>query len=180
MESRKAELLQRIESDRDVLIDFLRRFIRCPSPNPPGDTGEAAGHIRNLLDQRPAPGVLRPALAVADREHVDMAVECEVVARLRGRERRDDVRHRLLRRDHAIFDAAPIQQIADMRRRRARVAGWVGAGAADESAQKIDQHVAVALDPLQQLILATRHLPILPGDSISSSLGRRKPAAQGA
>ena len=52
MESRKAELLQRIESDRDVLIDFLRRFIRCPSPNPPGDTGEAAGHIRNLLDQR--------------------------------------------------------------------------------------------------------------------------------
>ena len=35
MESRKAELLQRVESDRDVLIDFLRRFIRCPSPNPP-------------------------------------------------------------------------------------------------------------------------------------------------
>ena len=52
MESRKAELLQRVESDRDVLIDFLRRFIRCPSPNPPGDTREAAGHIRNLLDQR--------------------------------------------------------------------------------------------------------------------------------
>ena len=38
MESRKAELLQRVESDRDVLIDFLRGFIRCPSPNPPGDT----------------------------------------------------------------------------------------------------------------------------------------------
>lgn len=35
MDSRKAELLQRIESDRDVLIDFLRGFIRCPSPNPP-------------------------------------------------------------------------------------------------------------------------------------------------
>src|SRR5438045_5175380 len=52
MDSRKAELLQRIESDRDVLIDFLRGFIRCPSPNPPGDTREAAGHIRNLLDRR--------------------------------------------------------------------------------------------------------------------------------
>ena len=35
MESRKAELLQGVESDRDILIDFLRRFIRCPSPNPP-------------------------------------------------------------------------------------------------------------------------------------------------
>ena len=30
MESRKDELLQRVENDRDVLIDFLRRFIRCP------------------------------------------------------------------------------------------------------------------------------------------------------
>ena len=50
MESAKAELLQRVESDRDVLIDFLRRFIRCPSP--PGDTRKAAAHIRDLLDQR--------------------------------------------------------------------------------------------------------------------------------
>jgi succinyl-diaminopimelate desuccinylase len=49
MESRKAELLERIESDREVLLDFFRRFIRCPSPNPPGDTREAAGHIRQLL-----------------------------------------------------------------------------------------------------------------------------------
>ena len=52
MESRKAELLQRVESDRDVLIDFLRGFIRCPSPNPPGDTRAAAAHIRELLDRR--------------------------------------------------------------------------------------------------------------------------------
>ena len=42
MESAKAELLQRVESDRAVLIDFLRRFIRCPSPHPPGDTRAAA------------------------------------------------------------------------------------------------------------------------------------------
>ena len=52
MESRKAELLQRIESDRGLLIDFLRRFIRCSSPNPPGDTRAAAAHIRDLLDRR--------------------------------------------------------------------------------------------------------------------------------
>ena len=49
METRKAELLQRIESDREVLLAFLRDFIRCPSPNPPGDTREAADHIRRLL-----------------------------------------------------------------------------------------------------------------------------------
>jgi hypothetical protein len=32
MESRNAELLQRIESHREVLLDFFRRFIRCPTP----------------------------------------------------------------------------------------------------------------------------------------------------
>ena len=49
MEVRKAELLERIESDREVLLDFFRSFIRCRSPNPPGDTREAAAHIRQLL-----------------------------------------------------------------------------------------------------------------------------------
>lgn len=51
-ESRKAKLLERIEDRRDVLVEFLRGFIRCPSPNPPGDTREAAAHIRRLLRQR--------------------------------------------------------------------------------------------------------------------------------
>src|SRR5215831_2490000 len=54
MEGRKAELLQRIESDREVLLDFFRRFIRCPSPNPPGDTREAADHIRQFLTRHRA------------------------------------------------------------------------------------------------------------------------------
>ena len=49
MEGRKAELLDRIESDRGVLLDFFRRFIRCRSPNPPGDTREAAAHISQFL-----------------------------------------------------------------------------------------------------------------------------------
>ena len=49
MQGRKAELLQRIESDREVLLDFFRRFIRCPSPNPPGDTREAAASHPQLL-----------------------------------------------------------------------------------------------------------------------------------
>lgn len=52
MDVRKTELLQRIESDREVLLDFLRGFIRCPSPNPPGDTREAAQHICRHLTRR--------------------------------------------------------------------------------------------------------------------------------
>jgi hypothetical protein len=35
IESRKPELLQRIESDREVLLSFLRDFIGCPSPSLP-------------------------------------------------------------------------------------------------------------------------------------------------
>ncbi len=54
MKGRKFELLRRIESDREVLLDFLRGFIRCPSPNPPGDTRLAADHIRHLLEQHGA------------------------------------------------------------------------------------------------------------------------------
>jgi succinyl-diaminopimelate desuccinylase len=52
MEDRKAKLLARIEADRDLLIGFLRDFIRCASPNPPGDTRAAAAHISRLLDAR--------------------------------------------------------------------------------------------------------------------------------
>lgn len=52
MEDLKARLLAYIERDRRLLLDFLQRFIRCASPNPPGDTREAAMHIRRLLDER--------------------------------------------------------------------------------------------------------------------------------
>ena len=54
MEGRKAKLLQRVESDREVLLDFFRQFIRCPSPNPPGDTRQAAHHVRQLLEKHRA------------------------------------------------------------------------------------------------------------------------------
>lgn len=52
MDSHKTRLLEQIDSDRDELIGFLRGFIRCASPNPPGDTREAAAHILKLLDAR--------------------------------------------------------------------------------------------------------------------------------
>ena len=50
MEPEKRRLLERIEQDRELLIDFLQEFIRCPTPNPPGDTRTAARHVQKLLD----------------------------------------------------------------------------------------------------------------------------------
>jgi succinyl-diaminopimelate desuccinylase len=44
-------LLNWIDEDRHRLIGFLQRFIRAKSPNPPGDTREAAACIRNFLDE---------------------------------------------------------------------------------------------------------------------------------
>lgn len=46
----KQELLSWVDRDRDMLIRFLQDFIRCKSPNPPGDTLEAAAHVRKALD----------------------------------------------------------------------------------------------------------------------------------
>ena len=51
MDATKQSLLRRIEADREVLIDFLRGFIRCKSPNPPGDTREVAAYVRGFLDR---------------------------------------------------------------------------------------------------------------------------------
>jgi succinyl-diaminopimelate desuccinylase len=45
----KANLLAAIERDREEIIEFLRGFIRKRSPNPPGDTREAAAYIGNVL-----------------------------------------------------------------------------------------------------------------------------------
>ena len=33
------------------MIDFLRGFIRCKSPNPPGDTTEVAAYVRAFLNR---------------------------------------------------------------------------------------------------------------------------------
>jgi succinyl-diaminopimelate desuccinylase len=51
----KKVLLGWIDEDRDILIDFLSRFIQAKSPDPPGDTREAAGHIKRHLDQKGLP-----------------------------------------------------------------------------------------------------------------------------
>ena len=34
-----------IDEDRDMLVAFLRAFVRCKGPNPPGDTRSTADFI---------------------------------------------------------------------------------------------------------------------------------------
>jgi len=49
LSTQRQELLDGIERDRDRLIQFLRDFVRCKGPNPPGDTRSTAEFItRNL------------------------------------------------------------------------------------------------------------------------------------
>jgi len=84
-----------------------------------------------------------------DREHADVAVQCEVPAGLSGVKRRHDVRHHLVWRNDPVFDAVPGQQLPDVTRRIARVAGRVRARTADEAAGKIEQDLPTDGDPLQ-------------------------------
>lgn len=50
VDAAKHKLLDRIDDDRDLLVEYLREFIRLRSPNPPGDTLQCAAHVRNLLE----------------------------------------------------------------------------------------------------------------------------------
>ena len=55
MDDTKQALLDRIEADRDMLIDFYSKFVQAKSPNPPGDTREAVAHVTSFLDARALP-----------------------------------------------------------------------------------------------------------------------------
>jgi len=55
MDAQKKQLLKWIDDDRDRLVDFLSRFLQARSPNPPGDTREAAKHITDFLDEEGLP-----------------------------------------------------------------------------------------------------------------------------
>ncbi|MBM3584523.1 MAG: M20 family metallopeptidase [Alphaproteobacteria bacterium] len=55
MTDTRQQLLDWIEADRAMLIEFFAGFVRAKSPNPPGDTGEAVAHIRRFLDARALP-----------------------------------------------------------------------------------------------------------------------------
>jgi len=48
-------LLAEIEQDREEILAFYREFVRAKSPNPPGDTRDAAAHILKFLDRKQLP-----------------------------------------------------------------------------------------------------------------------------
>ena len=52
MASDREQLLESIDRRREEFIGFLRGFIRARSPNPPGDTLEAAAFIREFLSRQ--------------------------------------------------------------------------------------------------------------------------------
>ena len=49
MHADRQQLLDWIERDREPLIEFLRGFVRCKGPNPPGDTRSTADFIKARL-----------------------------------------------------------------------------------------------------------------------------------
>ena len=55
MDDTKQALLDRIEADRGMLLEFYTKLVQAKSPNPPGDTREAVAHIRTLLDAQALP-----------------------------------------------------------------------------------------------------------------------------
>ena len=48
MDARR-QLLDWIKADRDKLVGFFSDFLSKPSPNPPGDTREAASFVAGYL-----------------------------------------------------------------------------------------------------------------------------------
>ncbi|MEM6680219.1 MAG: M20/M25/M40 family metallo-hydrolase, partial [Pseudomonadota bacterium] len=45
----REQLLAAIEDERERIIAFFRDFVRCETPNPPGDTTTAVRHITDFL-----------------------------------------------------------------------------------------------------------------------------------
>ncbi len=55
MSDLRAQVLSWIDADRDVFLDFLATFVQAKSPNPPGDTVEAAKVVEQFLVDRQLP-----------------------------------------------------------------------------------------------------------------------------
>lgn len=53
--SPREQILAWIEQDREKLVGFLSRFVSIPSPNPPGDTRDAASFLVETLEREGAP-----------------------------------------------------------------------------------------------------------------------------
>src|SRR5689334_4657029 len=51
MATDKETLLNWVDEERKELVDFLQEFVRTKSPNPPGDTRDAASFITKYLSR---------------------------------------------------------------------------------------------------------------------------------
>ena len=51
----RGQLLEAIDCERERIIAFFRDFVRCESPNPPGDTTDAVRHITEFLSAEGVP-----------------------------------------------------------------------------------------------------------------------------
>ncbi|MDF1791254.1 MAG: M20/M25/M40 family metallo-hydrolase [Thalassobaculaceae bacterium] len=55
MSDLRAQVLAWIDEDRDAFLEFLGKLVRAKSPNPPGDTVEAAMVVEEFLTERQLP-----------------------------------------------------------------------------------------------------------------------------
>jgi succinyl-diaminopimelate desuccinylase len=55
MNATKKQLLEWIDQDREVLIAFLQGFLRCKTPNPPGNTVAGANFVSAFLEKQKLP-----------------------------------------------------------------------------------------------------------------------------
>ena len=51
----RAQIIDWVEEDRDVFLNFLGEFVRAKSPNPPGDTREAGALVERFLSDHQLP-----------------------------------------------------------------------------------------------------------------------------
>src|SRR5262249_32648223 len=101
---------------------------------------------------------------VLDREHIEVAVERQMAPGATRLEARNDVGHRWLRCDEPVGKTVSVEKPADVSGGIARVARWVGAAAANEFLQELDQQVAVAVDAVEKLLLGGVHVGFNPSN----------------
>src|SRR5262245_17473596 len=110
------------------------------------------------VDNLPTPGILRPTrTVVGHREYVDVAIEDEMAAGAPAIEAADDVGHFGVRRDDAVGQSAqieePLHEIGDL----AGIPGGIGALVLHERLQEAHEVLAVAIDPVQNLLTCRAH-----------------------
>src|SRR5262245_23488152 len=86
-----------------------------------------------------------------------MAIEHEMAAGAGAIEAANDIRHRGMGRDDAVGQASLFQEGGDEFGGVARVARGIGATVLDEGLQEMHKIVAVAIDPIEQLLTRRGH-----------------------